>query len=289
MNRSTEEKRRHSSAIKPFSYYKCLIPEYFAQVPLHWHGEFEINYILEGCGEFICSDEKFITYAGDIVILPPNFLHAIYPHGENLQRYDTIVFSPELLGSTDNDRCAAECIRPLVGGACGISSLITPAHQYYDEIKTTVENIFSCAKGDTPQLDMLLRSELLRLFWLLENSGDIFRRGDDQTSHGELLRPVLQYIAENFREELTIEQLAGLAHLSKSYFMGLFKSSAGVSAIEYINQLRVRYACEALRATEKTIAETAYECGFRNLSNFNKQFRRIVGCTPNEYRRLNGN
>lgn len=288
MNRSAEEKRRHSSAIKPFSYYKCMIPDYFAQVPLHWHGEFEINYILCGCGEFICGDERFITHEGDILIVPPNMLHAIYPHGEDSQRYDTIVFSPALLGSSEDDRCAAECIRPLVNGNFGINCRISSSHQYYCEIKTTVENIFSCAKGDTSQLDMLLRSELLRLFWLLGNGGDIYRRQQADASRGELLRPVLQYISDNYCEELSIEHLAAVAHLSKSYFMGVFKRSAGVSAIEYINQLRIKEACEMLRTSEKTIAETAYECGFRNLSNFNKQFRRIVGCAPNEYKKLNG-
>lgn len=287
MNRSAEEKRRHSSAIKPFSYYKCMIPDYFAQVPLHWHGEFEMSYILSGCGEFICGDERFITNEGDIIIVPPNMLHAIYPHSEYSQRYDTIVFSPALLGGSEDDRCAAECIRPLVNGNFGINCRISSSHQYYSEIKTTVENIFSCAKGDTPQLDMLLRSELLRLFWLLGNSGDIYRRQQADASRSELLRPVLQFISDNFREELSIEQLAAMAHLSKSYFMGVFKRSAGVSAVEYINQLRIKEACEMLRSSEKTIAETAYECGFRNLSNFNKQFRRIVGCAPNEYRKLN--
>ena len=289
MNRESEEKRRHSSALKPFSYYKCRIPEYFTQVPLHWHGEFELNYILEGCGELICGDERYITRTGDIIIIPPNILHAVFPHSNNSQRYDTVVFSATMLGNADNDRCAAECIRPLVNGSYSINFRITPKHQYYSELKTAVENILSCAKGDSPKLDMLMRSELMRLFWLMYEGGDIFSSEKRNNTHADLLRPVLQYITENFQDDLSIEQLADMVHISKSYFMALFKKSAGISAIEYINQLRIRSACEKLRGTEKTIAETAYECGFRNLSNFNKQFRRIAGCAPNEYRRMKSN
>ena len=288
MNRTAEEKRQHSSQLIPYSYYKSCIPEYFANVPLHWHGEFEINYILSGCGEFLCANERFTAHSGDIVILPPNILHAIYPCGESSLRYDTIVFSPELLGSSDNDRCACECIRPLVSGTLGMNCHITPARPYYTELMTTIENIFSCAKGNSPQLDMLMRSELLRLLWLLENSGDIFRKAETDT-RSETLRPVLQYIKESFREELSVEMLAKQAHLSPSYFMGLFKRTAGMSAIEYINHMRIKAACDILLSSEKTIAETAYECGFRNLSNFNKQFRRIAGCTPTEYRQPNRN
>ncbi|MGN1416999.1 MAG: hypothetical protein ACI4XF_09155, partial [Oscillospiraceae bacterium] len=57
----SEEKRQHSSRLVPYSYYKCLIPDFFAGVPMHWHGEFEINYISEGSAEFICGDEHFLS------------------------------------------------------------------------------------------------------------------------------------------------------------------------------------------------------------------------------------
>lgn len=288
MDRNTsEEKRRHSSQLVPFSYYKCLIPAYFSSVPLHWHSEFEINYILKGCGEFICGDDKFISGEGDIIIFPPNMLHAIYPYGDNEQLYDTLVFSPEILGASVNDRCAAECIRPMVNGSLAVNVRITKEHQYYDELKTTIENIFSCAKGNTAQLDMLLKSELLRLFWLLENGGDICFTERNECSRSEMLRPALEYIGENFRDNITIEQLAETVHLSKSYFMSLFRQAAGVGAIEYLTQVRIKNACVLLKDTYKTVAETAFECGFRNLSNFNRQFRKIVGCTPNEYRKIN--
>ena len=53
-----KENRDHSSELIPFSYYKSQIPDYFPNVPLHWHKEFELNYILSGQGEFIIGDEK---------------------------------------------------------------------------------------------------------------------------------------------------------------------------------------------------------------------------------------
>lgn len=60
-NMCFKENRIHSSDIKPFSCYECIIPDYFNYVPMHWHNEFEINYIIEGSAEFICADEKFIS------------------------------------------------------------------------------------------------------------------------------------------------------------------------------------------------------------------------------------
>ncbi|MDE7193277.1 MAG: AraC family transcriptional regulator [Oscillospiraceae bacterium] len=284
---TSEEKKQHSSRLVPFSYYKCLIPDYFASVPLHWHGEFEINLVISGCAEFICGDGRFVSEEGDIVVIPPNMLHAICPHGDNKQLYDTIVFSPEMLGASDSDRCAAECIKPLSNGGSRVNTHITKEHIYYGELKTTAENIFSCAKGNTAQLDMLMKSELLRFFWLLRESGDITRTSENTISRSEAIRPAIEYMNDNFSENITVERLAEIAHLSKSYFMRRFKETSGGSAIEYLSQIRLKKACELLCATDKTAAEIAFECGFKNISNFNRQFRRIVGCTPKEYRRLN--
>ncbi len=283
----SEEKRKHSSRLVPYSYYKCLIPDFFANVPMHWHGEFEMNYVLQGQAEFICGDERFISEQGDIIIIPPNMLHSISPCADVSQFYDTIVFSADMLGAKDNDRSSAECIRPLINGSAGINVRITRSHDYYGELATTAENIFSCAKGNSPQLDMLLKSELLRFFWLLENSGDIYPAQKNGNSRSELIRPAVEYINENFRENITVEQLAETVHLSKSYFMNRFKAAVGTGAAEYINQVRIKNACVSLTETDMTSAQTAFECGFRNLSNFNRQFKKFVGCTPNEYRRMN--
>ncbi|MCM1061753.1 MAG: helix-turn-helix domain-containing protein [Eubacterium sp.] len=282
-----EEKKQHSSKLVPFSYYISLIPDYFASVPLHWHSELEINYIISGCAEFICGDNRFLSSEGDIIIIPSNMLHAIYPHENSRQLYDTVVFSAEMLGASENDRCSAECIKPLVNGMCKINTHITKEHIYYAELKTTAQNILSCAKGNTPQLDMLMKSELLRLFWLLEESGDISAACENTLNKSKIARSAIEYMNENFSESITVDRLAEIAHVSKSYFMLRFKEAAGVGAIEYLSQIRINKVCELLAQTDKAAAEIAFECGFRNLSNFNRQFKSIMGCTPKEYRKIN--
>ena len=282
-----KEKRKHSSELVPFSYYKCLIPDFFPCVPLHWHSEFELNYILDGSAEFLCGEERFITRKGDIVIIPPNMSHAIYTFGNSTQRYDTIVFSADMIGAHANDRSAAECIIPLMNSHSVIKPHITAEHPYYSEFKTITENIFSCAKGDSYKLDMLMKSELLRLFWLLEDNEDIHAAADCGSEYSSI-RSSLEYINENFCENITVQQLADISHLSKSYFMSRFRQSAGVGAIEYINQLRIKKACRLLLESSMSMTETAFECGFRNISNFNRQFKKLVGCTPCEYRKHSG-
>lgn len=281
---ASKEQRDHSSDFKPFSYYKCDIPGYFSNVPLHWHPEFELNFIREGSAEFICGDEKFTASAGDIVVFLPDMLHSVSRDGDRHCAYDTLVFGASMLGAQDTDRSAAEYIRPL-SGKCGICSRIGADHPYHAELRTCAEQIFSCAKGDSAMLDMLLKSELMRFFWLLYESGCIFPLKETDNGNAELIRPAIQFINRNYAEHITIDMLAEITHLSRSYFMGCFRRAAGTGAMEYVNQVRTRAAVRLLETTRLGVSEIAYECGFRNLSNFNRKFREITGVTPSEYRK----
>lgn len=109
-----KEARVHGSAAKPFGYYPCIIPDHFHSVPMHWHSEFELNYILEGSAEFLCGQERFFSQKGDIILTLPNVLHAIYPRETTRQVYDTLVFRPELFGISPAERSYQSCIQPLL-------------------------------------------------------------------------------------------------------------------------------------------------------------------------------
>lgn len=282
-NKYPREARIHSSAIKPYSYYECIIPDRFGCVPMHWHSEFELSYIREGSAECICGDEKFTSEKGDIIITQPNVMHSIYPRENERQVYDTLVFSSEIFGASERDRYFCECIRPIISGSMRLTAHVTPSHHYYAELSCAAENVFSCAMGNTPQLDMLMRSEILRLFWLLETEAEPAAPNTDS-----VIRPALEYIAEHFSESVTISRLAAAVNMSESYFMNKFREYVGLSAIEYLSHFRIEKACRALIGTKKSVMEIALECGFGNLSNFNRQFKRIAGCTPTEYRKRAG-
>ena len=66
--------------------------------------------------------------------------------------------------------------------------------------------------------------------------------------------------------------------------MNLFRKQGGLSAVEYISHFRIDTACRELIGTKKSVLEIAFDCGYRNISNFNRQFRKITGCSPTEYR-----
>ena len=284
-NRETEEKRQHSTPLIPYSSYEVRIPEALNNVTMHWHNEFEINRILRGAGEFICGDNHFTAREGDLLLFPPNMLHAAYPCENCELIYQAFVFHSSMLGANSNDRCTIECIRPIMNGSQPVIGHIHPESIHYEQLKDTADKIFICIAGNQPQLDLLLKSELLRFFWILNQTSTQNYQDTASISYSELVRPALEYMAENFHETISIDQLADLVHLSKSYFMNCFKRAVGIGAIEHLTHLRINAACDALADTGKMVSEIAFTCGYSNLSNFNRQFKQIMGCSPKEYRK----
>ena len=95
----------------------------------------------------------------------------------------------------------------------------------------------------------------------------------------------MKYVENHYGERLTIETMAAVSGFSQSHFMKFFKNTMGVSFIEYLNDYRLTMAARLLLASSDAIVAISAECGFENLSYFNRMFRRKYGVTPSEYRK----
>lgn len=284
-----KEKRIHSTPWIPYRYYNNYVPRNFAYSAPHWHEEFEISYVASGELDFQINSQKMRLTSGDILIVQPNLLHAVYPFPESPKEnhYHTLVFSPSFLACAPGERAFTEILSPLISGARTVSPLVAPTHPYYDEIKMAIENITSFAKNNSALQDIALKGELLCLFFLLlqyEQENDITPPHNLGISHIKL-SPAVEYIAKHYDKPIRIKDLADLCFLSSSHFMTQFKQYMGVSTAAYINQIRIQNVCKLLRETTQSVLSIAETCGFRNLSNFDEQFRKLMGCTPSEYRK----
>lgn len=279
-----KEQRQHSSYLVPYSIYECHIPESFPNVPMHWHNEFEIDYILEGNGDFICGNEHFPVSQGDVIIISPNMLHAAYPTSDLNLHYIAFVFHANMLGLESNDRSSNHCILPLITGQLRVNMKYDESQGDYSVIRSLTETIISCANKNNHYDDLLLKSVLLQLFWYLEKNNNISSVQSDDVSDSSLIRPALEHITYCYMDSITIDQLAGKCAISPSHFMNSFKKAVGCSAIEYLTHIRIKEACTGLTETTDDISTISLNCGFSNLSNFNRQFKKITGRSPREYR-----
>lgn len=102
----------------------------------------------------------------------------------------------------------------------------------------------------------------------------------------ERIDKVFRYTMDNFKERIALEDIAAIAGLSIPAFCNYFKKSTKKTYVDFLNEIRIGYACKLLISTDASIVDICYESGFNTLANFNKQFLKIKQETPSKYRKL---
>jgi len=106
----------------------------------------------------------------------------------------------------------------------------------------------------------------------------------DSPSVSDRLNVIYRYTLEHYMDQITLEEVAKLACMTPNAFCTYFKKYTRKTYFSFLNDLRIRQACEKLlRGNYPTIASVAYDCGFINTITFNRVFRRLLGMTPTEY------
>ena len=102
----------------------------------------------------------------------------------------------------------------------------------------------------------------------------------------ERIDKVFRYTIDSFRERITLEDVAAIAGLSIPAFCNYFKKSTKKTYVDFLNEIRIGYACKLLTTTDSSIVDIRFESGFNTLANFNKQFLKIKQETPSKYRKI---
>lgn len=280
------ENIHHTTAQKLYKCKPSKIPDYILRVGLHWHNEFEINIMRDGVAICRIGTEIYELHKGDIIIKVPGILHETHIRDGGFAYYDTMIFHADLFGIGEYERSYIEVLGRLISQKDVIKNPIRTTDSGYDRISLLLNDAVSAAGQDTPISDLLLKSRLIELLYELVRCGYIVKNEypAKRDADMEVLQPVLKYIADNYTADIKISYLARLTARSETAFMALFKKVMGVPAMEYITHLRINASCEMLRYTDQKIIDIAQNCGYYNLSNYNRIFRKKIGVTPKEFR-----
>lgn len=99
------------------------------------------------------------------------------------------------------------------------------------------------------------------------------------------MAPVLRYIEEQYVDPITLSELADLSGMGTNQFLRVFNELFRTSPIDYVIHVRVQKACDLLAAEDRRITDIAYDVGFRDSNYFSRIFKKVMGCTPGEYRK----
>ena len=149
-------------------------------------------------------------------------------------------------------------------------------------LRAELEN--SCPAGRLygESLATALAAHILRRYWRVPRPIVDYHDG----LPGALLQRVIEFVQEHLEEDLTLQQLSDLAHMSPYHFARMFKKSTGMAPHRYLVAQRIERAKSLLSDRRLGLAEIAYAAGFPSQSHFTATFSRLVGTTPGAYRRL---
>ena len=169
-----------------------------------------------------------------------------------------------------------------------ISAILTGSGVYKNICRLLQESFLECCDHRAAyeivvkaKLLMML-AEMARYYYNEMTASELLQL---KVRHIEHIENSMDYILSNLSAPLTLSMLAKEACMSRSYYSTLFKTLNGVSVWNYITAQRVDMAQHLLESTNDSITEICENCGFNNIANFNRTFKRIAGKTPSSYRK----
>ncbi|MBR5156956.1 MAG: AraC family transcriptional regulator [Clostridia bacterium] len=268
-----------------------------SQTELHRHEYMQINYVAEGNGfcEFEDGTARFVQ--GSCFIIPPYVPHKIIL-GENVKKAEVfeVEFLTDFIFPPSHKLSDIEAYSDFICLGIGDDSkkeyskhILNLEGKICEKVEQIIEDAMYEYQNREPGFETVLRSLILQLLTVLGrqyslNSDELAT--DRYKKHRNEMLKVIDYIHSNYEKDITLESLSQLANYSSSYFCTLFKSATSKSYLEYLNHYRVKKSMELLKNTDKRVIDVALDVGFENVTNFNRVFKKLIGMSPTQYKKL---
>ncbi|HZB12885.1 MAG TPA: AraC family transcriptional regulator [Chryseolinea sp.] len=255
--------------------------------PWHYHPEIEILYCVKGKGTNFIGNCIRTIEEGELLLLGKNLPHtrqrdARYYQENPSEKPESVViqFRDDFLGEQFFELREFGHIHKLLQRAkVGLKfygSTLETVAQKLKGIKAL--NTTSAILELLSILDMLARSDE---FDFLNAANYV---SDAHEKYSQKINKVYHFTIEHFREPISLAHVASLTNHSPAAFCRYFKTRTRKSYFEYLTEIRIAYACERLMEGNLDVTQVCFASGFNNLSNFHKQFKKVMSLTPSEYR-----
>lgn len=257
--------------MKPF--YEIREPQFFAgeicryPFSLHMHGVVEIVHLKTGTLTLTVNTRRHDLAPGDTIVIFPHMPHSYDSISDDMDGL-CVIFPPELIPEYAETFRSMRPVSPFL-----------PAARVTSGINEAAEMLIKRSREiDSPFIQCYMHVFVTHIMMLMELE-PLSKYLDDG-----LLQRIIEYIADHFEENLTLESVAAALFVSSSHLSHVFSKQLNVSFRKYINILRIDKACALLRGSEMSITEISYACGYNNPRTFHRAFMEEKGKTPQEYR-----
>lgn len=274
----------HGSAPFPIACYNDDL--LITRVLWHWHEELEAGIITEGNAVITVGQEKHIVSAGEGFFINSGILHGAYSLDDSNCLIHSVVFHPRLVGGSTDSVFYRRYLRSLLDDPTLDWVCFSPKNTWHIEALRAITDAWEFCIREPEGYEFRVRSALSSLVFLLFHHHPQSRHMPSTKTlrDAERIKRMLSCIHENYAMELSTRIIAASAAISESECLRCFRSTIGISPIQYLKQHRLRQAAAQLISTSDRISDVAARCGFQDISYFTKSFRESLGCTPTEYR-----
>lgn len=264
------------------------VNQHYFSSEFHFHKECQLAYIIKGSGKRIVGDSVEHFDGNELVFIGSDIPHVWYNTEKKYEKSKKILstslslfIASEKFLTRLSDFVDIEKIKSLFQKAqrgmviTGKSKLKLISLLKKAAKEHSIEQIITLLKivrllSITDEYTFLITSNYVNTFQNREN---------------ERMNNVYEFLIKNFKKEISLSEVASVAAMNPNAFCRFFKSRTQKSLTQFINEIRIGHACKLLTNRDASIGHIAYDCGFNNISNFNRSFKIVKKRNPREYRK----
>ncbi|MBE6947302.1 MAG: AraC family transcriptional regulator [Ruminococcaceae bacterium] len=236
---------------------KCSMPS------MHYHDTYELYHLDAGSREYFIEDKLFPVSMGDFVLIPPGKLHRT---GGEFGARTLINFSQAFLDTVYTREATTKLLQ------CFDNWILTPDEEQQIFFDKLFQKMLRCKNPV---------ENAVYLGTLLAELSKCQRKELEE----DKISAIVAYINENFANIKSIDEIAAAFFISKYHLCRIFKDAMKMTVVDYLNEVKLKQACQYLKDSQRTVDEIAYLCGFHSAAYFSRLFKKHCHISPSRYRK----
>jgi AraC-like DNA-binding protein len=253
----------------------------------HWHSELEFTVFVDGRMEYQVNDAIYNVAAGCGMFVNKNCLHTGWLYKDMDCSYTVITINPALIFGYENSTIETNYVSPLIESQQFSSLYLDSRNKNHQRMISLLLEVNTLYAQKPTCFELQIKSRLCELWMILFQEFQSFSSGKEASYSKDIprLKQVLDYIHQNYRNKLTLQEMALSCNISKSECCRFFKKVMRQTPFEYLLKYRIQKSIPLLMDNELNITEIAESIGFVSASYYSEIFRRLMYCSPKEYRK----